>query len=208
MKPKEYVKKHNIKDQKFNHKAFIKDFTLDFKSMLEFHQATGVWNITKFHNVVKEMRQKWDAISNRVAGGLPENLWKYFYATAVVKVKDEQFGEQLKRERKVHEGERAWKNEYRHQWNFEHHHEFLHDFFRRIFAAMCNESAGEPEAQSVPTAAFQALELSESASVDEIKNAFKRLAYKYHPDRGGQAVKFRAIVEAKNQCLAYAESGI
>lgn len=29
---------------------------------------------------VKEIRDKWDAISNKIPYGLPEGLWRYFYA--------------------------------------------------------------------------------------------------------------------------------
>lgn len=33
-----------------------------------------------FTAAVKEIRSKWDAISNKIPYGLPEGLWRYFYA--------------------------------------------------------------------------------------------------------------------------------
>lgn len=35
--------------------------------------------------------------------------------------------------------------------------------------------------------------MSQQATTDEIKRAFKKLAVKYHPDRGGDPDKFKEI---------------
>lgn len=43
---------------------------------------------------------------------------------------------------------------------------------------------------------YQILGVSKGASEDEIKKAFHRLAHKYHPDKGGDAKKFKEINEA------------
>ncbi|BCX15393.1 MAG: hypothetical protein KatS3mg097_285 [Candidatus Parcubacteria bacterium] len=43
---------------------------------------------------------------------------------------------------------------------------------------------------------YDILGVPENASEDEIKKAFRDLAKKYHPDRGGDANKFKKIVEA------------
>lgn len=43
---------------------------------------------------------------------------------------------------------------------------------------------------------YKILEVDKTASQDEIKAAFRRLAMKYHPDRGGNAEKFKEINEA------------
>jgi curved DNA-binding protein len=43
---------------------------------------------------------------------------------------------------------------------------------------------------------YSALGLNEQASSDEIKSAYKKLAMKYHPDRGGDESKFKEINEA------------
>ena len=37
------------------------------------------------------------------------------------------------------------------------------------------------------------LGVPEEASKDEIKRAYRRLALKFHPDRGGEAEKFKAL---------------
>jgi len=43
---------------------------------------------------------------------------------------------------------------------------------------------------------YDVLGIGKSASADEIKKAFRRLAIKYHPDRGGDEVKFKEVNEA------------
>ncbi len=43
---------------------------------------------------------------------------------------------------------------------------------------------------------YQILGISRSASQDEIKKAFRKLAHKYHPDKGGDEKKFKEINEA------------
>ena len=43
---------------------------------------------------------------------------------------------------------------------------------------------------------YQILGISKSASQDEIKKAYRKLAHKYHPDKGGDAKKFNEISQA------------
>jgi DnaJ-class molecular chaperone len=43
---------------------------------------------------------------------------------------------------------------------------------------------------------YEALGITKSASQEEIKKAFHKLAHKYHPDKGGDEKKFKEINEA------------
>lgn len=43
---------------------------------------------------------------------------------------------------------------------------------------------------------YEILEVSQSATQDEIKKAYRRLALKYHPDKGGSEAKFKEIANA------------
>lgn len=45
---------------------------------------------------------------------------------------------------------------------------------------------------------YQILDVSKTASLNEIKKAYRKEAMKHHPDRGGDAVRFRQISEAYN----------
>lgn len=43
---------------------------------------------------------------------------------------------------------------------------------------------------------YKILDVSKSASADEIKKAYRKMALKYHPDRGGDQEKFKEVNEA------------
>lgn len=204
MKPNEYIKKYNLKgpDPKFNHSAFVNDLTLDFLSLVEFHQQTN-WSYEKFKNCVKETRQKFDSISRKVPGGLPEKIWKYFFATKVVKVRDEMFGEELERRRQNYERRKQERREEREYWHRaeEANRSRVRDFFENMFGDLWEKLTGQIVV--VPQDAYRALGIAPPASSDDVKKRYKELAFNVHPDRGGDPGKFRKLVEAKNRCLAY-----
>src|SRR3990167_4744691 len=43
---------------------------------------------------------------------------------------------------------------------------------------------------------YQIMGVSRNASKDDIKKAFRHLAHKHHPDKGGEEAKFKEINEA------------
>lgn len=45
--------------------------------------------------------------------------------------------------------------------------------------------------------------LTESTTEKEVKSAYKKLAMRHHPDKGGKQAKFVEVTEAKNKCLAW-----
>jgi DnaJ-class molecular chaperone len=59
---------------------------------------------------------------------------------------------------------------------------------------------------AVPTESFRDLGLPDTAGKDEVKVAYRELAHKYHPDKGGNVALFRQATEAKNRCMAYLEN--
>ena len=42
---------------------------------------------TAFRQAVREVRVRWNAVSNKIPGGLPEGTWSYWYATEVVRLR-------------------------------------------------------------------------------------------------------------------------
>ena len=43
---------------------------------------------------------------------------------------------------------------------------------------------------------YKVLGLNSSASTDDVKQAYRKLAMKHHPDRGGNEAEFKKIKEA------------
>ena len=96
MKPRHYVKKYHLDESEhYDRRGFMVDFSSDFMATIEVAQSHTDFNLTHWDNLVKQMRSKFDGIVNK-SKGTPESwekTWKYFYATVVVKVRDQLFGE-------------------------------------------------------------------------------------------------------------------
>jgi hypothetical protein len=201
MKPKEYIKKYKLDVQEqFNHNNFIVDLTADFMAVIEYLASTNNFNYNRFKIVIKEIRQKFDGISNKAKGkGLPESLWKYFYATVIIKVKNELFGDYLKKKETAYYKQRE-ENQRFYEWqSFSSFSSF------GTFDNMFNRFANFFIQASIPTPvkSFEKLGLTSEATENSIKTAFRKLSLIYHPDKGGNANDFIKIIEAKNSCLAY-----
>lgn len=206
MKPNDYIKKYKLKEtENFNHNAFANDLAIDFVSSVEAQQGSN-WNIHKFEHCVKEIRDKYDSISNKSIGtGLPNKLWNFFYASVVCEIRNDMFSEEMERRRKKweeelerKEEEKRRKEKEREEWE-EHRNNFYEDQFSKNFLGFLKWMSG----MGTPVSSFQILGCSEDSTEDQVKAAYRSLAMKHHPDKGGNADMFRKIVEAKNKCIAY-----
>ena len=202
MKPKEYVKKYKLdKQEQFSHNNFIADFTVDFMSIIEYLVSTNNFNHNRFKTVIKEIRQKFDGISNKSKGkGLPESLWKYFYATVIVKVRDELFGDYLKKKEQAYYKQREENRKIFGDWTsfnsgWNSFNPFGDIFGKYLFTKLANLIC--------PVDSFEKLGLLPESTEDDIKVAFRKLSKIHHPDKGGNANDFIKVIEAKNSCLAY-----
>ncbi len=63
--------------------------------------------------------------------------------------------------------------------------------------------SGILKGMSAPIKALDTLNISEDATEDDVKKAYRKLSLKHHPDKGGNQQKFIELTEAKNKCLAY-----
>jgi len=192
MKTKDYIKKYelNIND-KFDHSEFVSDLTFDFITLLEVGKSRE--NIKGYDNSVRAIRMKWDAINNKTVGQLSDKLWNYFYATVIIKMKEQLFPEIIKARKEEYEERKRQREEWARQddafgFNYD-------SFFFSMMASMLSKRK--------PTSSFQVLELSTDATKEEVNSAYRKLSMKHHPDKGGKQDKFIEITEAKNKCLAY-----
>lgn len=193
MKPLDYQKKYNLLNgTNFSHNEFIADLTQDFLVFLEV--GNSFKNIKGFENAVRAIRQKWDGIDKKTAGQLPEKLWNYFYASVIVKMREDLFPTEMERRRREKEENQRRQEEYR-RWNdpFDGFDPFAHFSF---LASLFFNSL-------VPKESFEILQLSTEATKDDVQSKYRELSKIYHPDKGGCQDKFIQLTEAKNKCLAY-----
>jgi hypothetical protein len=190
MTTKEYVIKYklNISD-KFNHSEFVADLSNEFICLLEYNKAEN--NLKGFNNALRCIRMKFDAISNKTVGVLPEKLWNYFYAAVVAKLREELCPVQMNKLREERERkQRIWQE--RKKFEEEERSFFWYQMIAGLFPI-----------NSVPTESFEILGISTNATEEEVKESYKKLALKYHPDKGGKQEDFIKITTNKNKCLNY-----
>lgn len=197
MTTKEYVKKYelNIND-KFNHSEFVSDLTSDFIVLLELNKAND--NIKGFDNALRALRMKFDAINNKTVGCIPEKLWGYFYATVVVKMRDEMCPKDMERRNAIKEEKRKAYEE-RVEWEKKE----FESFWEASFYARLNYLrviSNNP----IPTESLLILNIDNN-NFDEIlvTSKYRELVKKHHPDKGGKQEDFIRITEARNKCLTY-----
>lgn len=199
MTTKEYVLKYklNVSD-KFDHSEFVQDLTSDLIALLEMNKAND--NIKGFDNALRCIRMKFDAINNKTVGIIPEKLWGYFFATVVVKLREELCPKDMQNRREVQERKKKeWEERkaYR-KWEDEQFNDFFWgSFFSGIFG---NRKT------SKPIGSFAVLGLTEDAGEKEVVSAYRALAIIHHPDKGGKQDKFIEITESKNKCLSWLQS--
>ncbi len=190
MKTKDYVKKYNLeKGTKFNHQDFVSDLSFDLLTLLEV--GKGRENVKGFDNAVNAIKMKFDAINNKTVGDISK-IWGYFFATVVVKLKAELFPDFVKMKQEERDKrKREW--EERKRW--EESAFGFDDWFNSILSSLVR--------QQIPTSSFQVLGLETTASLEDVKNAYRKLSIQHHPDKGGNSDKFIEITEAKNKLIAY-----
>ena len=198
MKTHEYVKKYHLdQSDKFNHSLFVEDLTNDFVALLELNKALD--NIKGFENALRCIRMKFDAISNKTLGILPEKLWNYFFATVVVKLREELCPKDMEKRRVLQEERQKIYQERQAQkkWEQEQFENFYYDNYFRSFWGGLIPSSVKPK----PVESFAVLGLNENALEEDVKKAFRKLSHMHHPDKGGKQDVFIALTEAKNKCL-------
>ena len=211
MTTKEYVQKFNLeKTNKVNQDDFIADFTNELMSLLEV--GKGTQNIKGFENAERAIKMKWDAVSGKVAGGLPRELWFYFSREVIERMKAGLFPKEIaKREAQAKEDmirRERWKQREKEQ-NARFERSFGgggfgggfgdFDFIGAAFLfAILRKGARN-------NALYGVLGLPETATAEDVKKKYKELALVHHPDRGGKYEDFIRITEAKNKLLAFLE---
>lgn len=200
MKTQEYIKKYGLNESnKFDHSAFVQDLANEFISLLEINKAND--NLKGFDNAVRCIKMKFGAIENKTLGVFPEKLWGFFFATVIVKLREELCPKQMD---KIREEKAARKREYdeRKAWEKKQFFDWDSHWSANFNALLFARYNSMPK----PVESFVVLGLSENANEEEVAKAFKKLAMTHHPDKGGKQDLFVQMVESKNKCLQWLET--
>lgn len=202
MKPIEFVRKYDLQSgwKPRVQNSFLQDMTNELLAFCEVNQAND--NIKAFNNAIKVVRMKWDAVSRKIAGGLPEKLWNYWWATVVVKIRAELCPTEERRRaarqaarQAEYEERKAQEERERAYWrNIEQE-----TFWERIFL-MASLLAGT----RIPEESFQYLQISSSSTPEQVLKRYRELALIMHPDKGGNQEEFITLTEHKNKAYQYA----
>lgn len=208
MTVKEFIKKYNLeKSNKIDRKEFIADFTNEFISHIESDKFASE-SLSAFNGIVNIMKQKFDALDRKTIYGLDEGIWRYWYAAIACKIREEYFPEEKKyREFKEAEwkAKKAEERAEKERWQkiMDDHQAAWNDEFERRKAAYSAWLSALLRINTKPISSFETLNLNADATAEDVKKAYKELALKHHPDKGGNQQRFIEITEAKNKCLAY-----
>lgn len=196
MTTKEYVLKYTLNvNDRFDRQLFVEDLASDLIALLETNKAKD--NIKGFDNAVRCVRMKFDAINNKTVGEIQESVWKFFWATVVVKLREVMCPEDMNKRREAAEfRKKQWEM---HKERERQEQEMFDDFWNQSFNRMLFGARKVVQ----PVYAYTALNLPLDADVEAIKSAFRELSKIHHPDRGGKQEVFIGITEAKNKCLEW-----
>lgn len=201
MKTLDYVRKYKLNESdKFDHAEFVKDLTSDLLVLLEVNKALD--NIKGFDNAVNCIRMKYDAINNKTVGFIPDKLWSFFWATVVVKLREQLCPKDVaKRREMAEERKREWEERKKmKQWEDEALNEY---FWANIFG---NFLSAKQTQNPIPTDSFRILNLDENATEEQVKAVYRQLSKIHHPDNGGKQDRFIEITESKNKVLLYIQN--
>lgn len=202
MTTKQYILKYELHlSNKFNHSNFCQDLASEFICLLEYNKAND--NLKGFDNAVRCIKMKFDAIGNKMNGTMPEKLWSYFFATVIVKLREELCPKDMARKREIEEQKKKeWeRRRAQREWENEQFNDFFwgQNFYSFLFSQVKSAK---------PIQCFEVLGLPESANESEVKTAYRRLSILHHPDKGGKQDKFIEITESKNKCLHWISSQV
>lgn len=199
MKPKEFVKKYNLdKGWKARYQTdFLNDMTSELLAYLEYNKAMG--NLRGFDNAVRALRTKWDSISTKSQFGLPEGMWKYYWATTIAPMREEMCPEQMAARRAEAERRKADREYYKEQQRI--FDEELREANRRFWD---NLAIRFLVLSALPMESFLFLGLPTNSTEEEIKIRYRELSLKMHPDKGGSQEQFLLLTDHKNRCVKWA----
>lgn len=224
MKPKEYIKKFGINSgwDSSKQNSFLAELSQELIATFELFDKPDNSNI--FDQSVSIIKQKWDSISKRIPFGLPDKLWNYFYATAVVPLKEKlcpTFTKQCKIKDEEERKEREMREERSRKFHEALHREYeeadrkfresvlegFAEYFAFFDSGFGNSMFGSLFGRvSVPEEAFSYFGLSSDASKEDVLGMFHDKILKVHPDKGGSKELAVECIENKNKCLQYISS--
>lgn len=212
MKTSDYIFKYFTNGVLTHPEEFKYALFNELRSLIEIQTPiNGLPNIKVYYNNERVLKMKVEGIKSKGCK-IPATFWDEFHKKYLNPFKWNSYPEACAKEQRQREEDAEYerlRKERQSYWERRNAEEFK-SFWERLSDAykIYSELFGFGILfNRVPKDEFNIMNLDpNTATIEEVKSSYRKLALEHHPDRGGNKENFQIITEAKNKCIDYLTS--